>query len=110
QHSGSCPRHQPATQCSSPPLSLSLPRKGGGDDVARAFATHAMSLRQTPCFRPLPPSAIVPSVPPALRGIPVQRPADGSPPSRGLTDRSMRRATPPRGENVSWQPSKDAPS
>src|SRR5262245_26738940 len=29
----------------SPPLSLSLPHKGGGNRVARTFATHAMYLR-----------------------------------------------------------------
>src|SRR5262249_24922752 len=32
----------------SPPLSLSLPRKGGGNRVARTFASHAMCLRHLP--------------------------------------------------------------
>src|SRR5262245_57192984 len=31
--------HWPKARCSSPPLSLSLPRKGGGNRVARTFAT-----------------------------------------------------------------------
>jgi hypothetical protein len=30
---------------SSPPLSLSLPHKGGGNGAARTFAPHAMCLR-----------------------------------------------------------------
>src|SRR5262249_33049239 len=49
----------------SPPLSLSLPRKGGGNRVARVFATHPLRLRLrapplSPCCscpRPAGPSA-----------------------------------------------------
>src|SRR5919198_3785710 len=40
-----CGGDEPRAQCSSPPLSLSLPHKGGGNRGARTFATHAMCPR-----------------------------------------------------------------
>jgi len=42
---GSAQRTSFALGALSPPLSLSLPRKGGGNVVALAFANRAMSLR-----------------------------------------------------------------